>query len=111
MKRYLVCILMFGSIYGCSSGLKEASFAIPDSKDGVHYIVTRSLVNDRFSVTQPHLSGQFHCTGKYTSEEMSEIRQKYGEHTWFEGCTPLKQMAQHDYNPLLADRSPSQTRG
>ena len=52
----------------------------------------------------PHLSGQFHCTGKYTSEEMSEIRQKYGEHTWFEGCTPLKQMAQHDYN-LTADQS------
>ena len=101
--RYLVLVFSL-LLSACSSGLKEVSFAIPDSKDGVHYIVTRSLVNDRFSVTQPHLSGQFHCTGKYTSEEMSEIRQKYGEHTWFEGCTPLKQMAQHDYN-LTADQS------
>ena len=76
--KYFACIALFSVLYGCSSGLKEVSFATWDAQDGVHYIVNRSLVNDRVTAGQPHSAGQFHCTFKYTSVEMAELRQK----TW-----------------------------
>lgn len=89
---------------GCSHGLQEVGFAIPDTKDGVHHIVTRDVVNSRLTANQPHATGQFHCTGKYTSIEMATLRAKYGEHTWFKGCTPTVDMPQHKY-AVTSDQS------
>lgn len=103
MKK-IVLAFMCLSIVGCSSGLKEVGFAIPDHNDKVHYIVNRSLVNDRMTSNQPHTTGQFHCINKYSSEEMAELRSKYGDHTWYTGCTPLEDMPAHKY-VLTSDQS------
>ena len=91
-------------LVGCSHGLQEVGFAIPDTKDGVHHIVTRDVASSRWSVNQPHTAGQFHCVGKRTSEQMAELRRDGNEHTWYVGCTPTADMPQHKY-ALTADQS------
>jgi len=100
-------LLMIGLLLwlvGCSHGLQEVGFAIPDARDGVHHIVTRDVASSRWTVNQPHTAGQFHCTTKVSSEEMAVLRQDGNEHTWYTGCTPTSQMPQHQY-ALTSDQS------
>lgn len=97
-------VLVVGSLTGCSHGLQEEGFAIPDAKDGVHHIVIRENVSSRISATQPHLVGQFHCTSKVTSEEMAELRRDGNVHTWYRGCRPLSEFPQHQY-VMTSDQS------
>ncbi len=72
---------------GCSSGLQEMAF----KDESGTYIVSRSLVNDRVTSTQPHLSGVFACSGRYTSEQMVELRNDGAEHSWYSTCQPIEQ--------------------
>lgn len=71
---------------GCSSGLQEKAFR---DESGV-YIVSRSLVNDRVTANQPHLTGAFACDTKLTSEQMTELRQDGNEHSWYTMCQPIE---------------------
>ncbi len=72
---------------GCSSGLQETAFR---DESGT-YIVSRSLVNDRVTANQPHVSGVFACDGKYTSEQMVELKKDGAEHSWYSTCQPIEQ--------------------
>jgi hypothetical protein len=96
MKAVMIACSLI-ALAGCSNGLQEVGFAIPDEKDGVHYIVTRDVVSSRWTANQPHTAGMFHCVSRYTSEEMAMIRQWAGDHTWYKGCTPTTQHPQHQY--------------
>lgn len=95
--RIVPLILIGGLLSACSHGLQEVSFAVHDDQDGAHYIVTRDVVSSRVTANQPHTAGQFHCTGKYTSEEMASLRESYGEHTWYKDCTPTEYLPMHKY--------------
>ena len=97
MLNPFVIVLGLMFLAGCSQGLKEVGFAIPDQKDGVHHIVNRDFPMARWSVSQPHPAGTFHCTHKRTSEEMAELRRDGNTHTWYAGCTPTSQHPQHQY--------------
>ena len=95
--RIVPLIMIGGLLSACSHGLQEVSFAVHDDQDGAHYIVTRDVVSSRVTAGQPHTAGQFHCTGKYTSEEMASLRASYGEHTWYKDCTPTEYLPMHKY--------------
>lgn len=56
---------------GCSSGLQERAF----KDESGTYIVSRSLVNDRVTANQPHVSGVFACDSKMSTEAMAQWRQ------------------------------------
>lgn len=73
-------------LVGCSSGLQERAF----KDESGTYIVSRSLVNDRVTASQPHVSGVFACDTKLTSEQMVEKRQDGSEHSWFTMCQPIE---------------------
>lgn len=73
-------------IAGCSSGLQETAFR----DEAGTYIVSRSLVNDRVTANQPHVSGVFACDGKYTSEQMVELKKDGAEHSWYSTCQPIE---------------------
>ncbi len=73
-------------LVGCSSGLQEIAFR---DESGT-YIVSRSLVNDRVTANQPHVSGVFACDGKYTSEQMVELKKDGAEHSWYSTCQPIE---------------------
>ncbi len=75
------------AIQGCSTGLQETAFR---DESGT-YIVSRSLVNDRVTANQPHVSGVFACDGKYTSEQMVELKKDGAEHSWYSTCQPIEQ--------------------
>lgn len=76
------------SLAGCSSGLQETAFR---DESGT-YIVSRSLVNDRVTANQPHVSGVFACDKKIPSELMAEFRAA-GEtdYSWYTQCQPIEQ--------------------
>jgi hypothetical protein len=103
MRRFSLLTLSVLMV-GCSSGLKEVGFAVPDHQNGAHYIVNRSLVNDRFTSNQPHTAGQFYCHYKYTSVEMAKLRLQFGDHTWYYGCSPIDEHSEHKY-ALTSDQS------
>lgn len=84
MKR--VAILALLVLAGCSSGLQEKAFR---DESGT-YIVSRSLVNDRLTSSQPHLAGAFACDAKLTSEQMTELRKDGNEHSWYTMCQPIE---------------------
>lgn len=95
MIKNILLALMMGGVVGCSHGLQEVGFTIPDSKDGEHYIVNRDLANSRIWANQTQLNGDFHCTHKRSSEEMAELRRVKGpDQVWYTGCTPLVQHTQ-----------------
>ena len=97
MRGWLVGFMLVFAV-GCSHGLQEVGFSIPDAKDGDHYIVNRDLANSRAWVNQTQLNGDLHCTYKRSSEEMAELRRVKGpDQTWYTGCTPLAQWKQHQY--------------
>lgn len=104
-RRHLFGWVLLGlGAAGCSHGLQEVGFAIPDATDRVHHIVTRDVASSRWSVNQPHTAGVFHCKQKRTSEEMAELRRDGNEHTWYVGCVPVQDMPQHKY-VLASDQS------
>lgn len=84
MRIVVAWLLMF--VTGCSSGLQETAFR---DESGT-YIVSRSLVNDRVTANQPHVSGVFACDGKYTSEQMVELKKDGAEHSWYSPCQPIE---------------------
>lgn len=72
---------------GCSSGLQERAF----KDESGTYIVSRSLVNDRITSNQPHVSGVFACEGMWSSEEMAAWRQYRNiDMSWFTSCQPIE---------------------
>ncbi len=87
MRTIIVCAVL---LTGCSSGLQERAF---QNEHGV-YIVSQSLVNDRITSNQPHLTGGQACFKKYTSEEMAGFRSEGDEHSWYYQCQKLD-----DYKP------------
>lgn len=92
MRRLWAVLVLAVFVAGCSTTMKEVGFQIPDTKDGKHYIVNRDFVNERVWISQPQLNGDFHCTGKRTSEEMAKLRAAEGpDQTWYTGCTSLSQ--------------------
>lgn len=100
----LALVGLVAILAGCSHGLQEVGFAIPDAKDGVHHIVTRDVVSSRISANQPHPAGQFHCTSKVSSVEMAELRRDGNDHTWYRGCRPISEFPQHQY-VMTSDQS------
>ncbi len=82
--RYAWMMVVFA--VGCSSGLQERSFR---DESGT-YIVSRSLVNDRVTANQPHVSGVFACDTKVTSEQMAELNKDGAEHSWYTQCQPIE---------------------
>lgn len=83
-KIFVFALIMLA---GCSTGLQETAF----KDESGTYIVSRSLVNDRVTANQPHVSGVFACSGKYTSEQMVELRKDGEQHSWYSTCQPIEQ--------------------
>ena len=83
----LVLLIAGGLLASCSSGLQETAFR---DESGT-YIVSRSLVNDRVTANQPHVSGVFACDKKVPSELMAEFRAA-GEkdYSWYTQCQPIE---------------------
>lgn len=86
MKR--VAILALLVLAGCSSGLQETAF----KDESGAYIVSRSLVNDRITSTQPHVSGVFACDSKMDAEAMAQWRQLNPgeERSEYSQCQPIE---------------------
>lgn len=84
--RYTWIVMVF--LVGCSSGLQETAFR---DESGV-YIVSRSLVNDRVTANQPHVSGVFACDTKMSAEEMARWRQANTgeEKSEYTQCQPIE---------------------
>ena len=81
----LVMILM---VAACSSGLQERAF----KDESGTYIVSRSLVNDRVTANQPHVSGVFACDSKMSVEAMAQWRQLNPgeERSEYSQCQPIE---------------------
>jgi hypothetical protein len=73
---------------GCSSGLQERAF----KDESGTYIVSRSLVNDRITSNQPHVSGVFACDTKMSADEMARWRAaNVGEDkSEYTNCQPIE---------------------
>lgn len=73
---------------GCSSGLQERAF----KDESGTYIVSRSLVNDRITSNQPHVSGVFACDSKMTAEAMAQWRKlNLGQdRSEYSQCVPIE---------------------
>lgn len=73
---------------GCSSGLQEKAF----KDESGTYIVSRSLVNDRVTANQPHVSGVFACDSKMSAEAMAQWRQLHPgeERSEYSQCQPVE---------------------
>ncbi len=95
MKMAIVAALVL--LAGCSSGLQETAFR---DESGT-YIVSRSLVNDRVTANQPHVSGVFACDGKVTSEQMVELKKDGADHSWYSTCQPIEQYRPGAYHVSL----------
>lgn len=86
MRLIVIGLLMV--VAGCSSGLQERAFK---DETGT-YIVSRSLVNDRITANQPHVSGVFACDTKMSAEEMARWRQANTgeEKSEYTQCQPIE---------------------
>lgn len=86
MKQMVIGVLIV--MTGCSSGLQERAF----KDESGTYIVSRSLVNDRITSNQPHVSGVFACDSKMSTEAMAQWRQlNPGEdRSEFSQCQPIE---------------------
>ena len=89
MKTVLLVIGLM-VLAGCSSGLQERAF----KNEHNVFIVSQSLVNDRVTAEQPHITAEQACWKKHTSEEMTELRKDGEQHSWYYQCQDLK-----DYTP------------
>ena len=86
MKAALLVALL--ALSACSTGLQETAF-----KDEIGtYIVSRSLVNDRITANQPHVSGVFACDSKMSADAMAQWRQlNHGEErSEYSQCQPIE---------------------
>lgn len=92
MGRVVVFVMAL-SLVACSSGLQERAF----KDESGSYIVSRSLVNDRVTAGQPHISGAFACDTKITSEQMVELKKDGAEHSWYTQCQPLEKYRPFGY--------------
>ena len=90
-------ILALLVLSACSTGLQERAF---QNEHGV-FIVSQSLVNDRVTANQPHLTGGQACFKKYTSEEMAEFRSAGEDHSWYYLCEKLDHYAPGQYSTAL----------
>jgi len=88
-------------LVGCSSGLQERAFK---DESGV-YIVSRSLVNDRITANQPHVSGVFACDSKMGAEAMAQWKQLNPgeERSEFSQCQPIEKYRPGGYQ-LTSDQ-------
>lgn len=86
MRIVLIGLLIVAA--GCSSGLQERAF----KDESGTYIVSRSLVNDRVTANQPHVSGVFACDSKMGAEAMAQWRQlNPGEdRSEYSQCQPIE---------------------
>ena len=84
----LIAIGLLVVLAGCSTGLQERAFK---DESGV-YIVSRSLVNDRITADQPHVSGVFACDSKVPVEAMAQWRQLHPgeERSEYSQCQPVE---------------------
>ena len=73
---------------GCSSGLQERAF----KDESGTYIVSRSLVDDRVTANQPHVSGVFACDSKMSADAMAQWRQLNPgeERSEYSQCQPIE---------------------
>lgn len=86
MKTVLLVIGLV-VLAGCSTGLQEKAF----KNEHNVYIVSQSLVNDRVTANQPHVSSTLACWKRYSSEEMADLRQDGADHSWYHTCQPIEQ--------------------
>lgn len=91
----ILLILISVLVAACSSGLQEVAFM-----DQGRYIVSRSLVNDRFTANQPHPQGVFVCRQKISSEDFAELRKDGQEHSRYMDCTPATEYTQASDQPI-----------
>lgn len=86
MKAALLVALL--ALSACSTGLQESAF---QDESGT-YIVSRSLVNDRITANQPHVSGVFACDSKMPVEAMAQWRQLNPgeERSEYSQCQPIE---------------------
>lgn len=84
----LIAIGLLVVLAGCSSGLQEKAF----KDESGTYIVSRSLVNDRVTANQPHVSGVFACDSKMSVEAMAQWRQLNPgeERSEYSQCQPVE---------------------
>lgn len=82
---------------GCSTGLQERAYK---NEHGV-YIVSQSLVNDRVTAGQPHLTSEQACWKKHTSEEMTELRKDGEEHSWYYQCKSLAEYKPGEFMAVM----------
>ena len=84
---------------GCSSGLQERAF----KDESGTYIVSRSLVNDRITSNQPHISGVFACDSKMSVEAMAQWRQLNPgeERSEYSQCQPVEKSRPGAYQVTL----------
>lgn len=94
MRKFSLCLSVL-VLAGCSSGLQEVAFM-----DQGRYIVSRSLVNDRWTAGQPHAQGVFVCQKKISSEDLSELRKDGNEHSQYMACTPATEYVQASDQPI-----------
>lgn len=86
--RAVSIVLVLCALAGCSSGLQERAF----KDESGTYIVSRSLVNDRVTANQPHVSGVFACDSRMSAEAMAQWRQlNPGEdRSEYSQCQPIE---------------------
>lgn len=80
---------------GCSSGFKEVAFM-----DHGRYVVSRSLVNDRWTANQPHTQGVFVCRQKISDADMKQLRKDGNEHSQYMDCMPATDYVQGSDQPI-----------
>lgn len=86
-KPTFFSLLLLVALAGCSSGLQEKAF----KNEHNVFIVSQSLVNDRVTANQPHVSATLACWKQYSSEEMADLRQDGADHSWYHTCQSIEQ--------------------
>lgn len=99
MRMIVIGLVMV--VAGCSSGLQERAF----KDESGTYIVSRSLVNDRVTANQPHVSGVFACDTKMSTEAMAQWRQLNPgeERSEYSQCQPIEKYRPGGYQ-LTSDQ-------
>lgn len=95
--RAATVLVLALSLMACSTGLQERAYK---NEHGV-YIVSQSLVNDRVTAGQPHVTSEQACWKKHTSEDMTELRKDGEEHSWYYQCKDLKEYKPGEYQASL----------
>lgn len=99
MRNLVLCLSVL-LLAGCSSGLQEVAFM-----DQGRYIVSRSLVNDRWTAGQPHPQGVFVCRQKISSEDFKKLNKDGNQHSQYLDCTPSTEYTQTTDQSVLTQYS------